>query len=413
MAWDCVFPSVLNAAAVIGMSAETPLDIGARVERVTQGVRDYSRALTAGPAHDQLAAKAHLLLQGAAAAMLVREGVVWIPPTGLAGPPLATHPADLSPRRVQVARCLARQALSAQSVTVPYVLVAVIGHADSPHGVFVLARRRNEPFSSADRRLLARLSPLLAFGVSAAIAAHDRTSAASAIDPSRATFDLLATLAHEMRTPLTSIKGYATALLDDAQPWDQERLRQAMQIIDQETSTLTTLISELLEAAAIDGGRLVIEPEPVLLNRLIERLVAEFHPQATRHRFTTAFPPQWPAIEADRGRMEQVFRNILDNAVKYSPHGGQITLSGAVTRREVVVSIADQGIGIAPADLNRLFEMFFRARRSARVAGSGLGLPIARAIVEQHGGRIWAESALGKGTTMHVALPRRTRKNGP
>jgi signal transduction histidine kinase len=273
--------------------------------------------------------------------------------------------------------------------------------------VFVFMRRPAEPFSVADRRLLARLSPLLAVGVSAATAAYDQERAARAADPSRATLDLLATLAHEMRTPLAMIKGYATSLLGEPQPWDQGRVQQAMAIIDQETSTLTTLISELLEAAAIDGGRLIVEPEPVLLHRLIERLVAEFRTHAPRHRFVLAFPPRWPVIEADPRRLEQVFRNIIDNAVKYSPHGGQITVSGASGRNEVVVSVADQGIGIAPADLNRLFEKFFRARRSVRVAGSGLGLPIAHAIIEHHGGRIWAESTPGRGTTMHVALPRK------
>jgi signal transduction histidine kinase len=252
--------------------------------------------------------------------------------------------------------------------------------------------------------------PLLALGMQGANTADEERGASGVADPSRATLDLLATLAHEMRTPLTMIKGHATSLLTEPQPWAPDRVQRALETIDEETSTLTTLISELLEAAAIDGGRLIIEPEPVLLNRLLERLAGEFQHRSPRHQFALAFPPRWPAIAADPRRLEQVFRNILDNAVKYSPHGGQITVSGAAGRTEVVVSIADHGIGIAPADLNRLFEKFFRARRSVRVTGSGLGLPIAHAIVEQHGGRIWAESAPGRGTTMHVALPRRGRK---
>ncbi|MDR7419035.1 MAG: HAMP domain-containing sensor histidine kinase [Armatimonadota bacterium] len=374
---------------------------------MTQGVRDYSRVLAAGSVTGSLMTTGRALLQGAAAAVAAREAVLWIPPDGLTGAPLATCPADLASRRVEVARRLARQAISGGSAPVPHAVVAVTGDAADPNGVFVFVRRRDHPFSSDDREILTRLSPLLAVGVSTAIAAGDGGGAASVVDPSRATLDLLATLAHEMRTPLASIKGYATAILSEPPPWDHERVEQALQIIDQETSTLTTLISELLEAAAIDSGRMVIEPEPVLLHRMLERLVAEFRIQTTRHEFITRFPARFPAVHADPRRMEQVFRNILDNAVKYSPHGGPVIVSGTARRHEVVLSVADRGIGIAPTDLNRLFEKFFRARKSVRVAGSGLGLPIAHAIVEQHGGRIWAESTPGKGTTMYVALPRR------
>jgi signal transduction histidine kinase len=233
-----------------------------------------------------------------------------------------------------------------------------------------------------------------------------------AADPSRATLDLLAALAHDMRTPLASIKGYATAILNEPPPWNEEKLRQALEVIDHETTTLTTLISDLLEAAVIDGGRLALQLEPVLLNRMLQRLAADFARQTTRHQFEVAFPEPWPIILADPQRLEQVFRNIIDNAVKYSPRGGPITVRGRVSPPEVLVSVADQGVGIAPDDLNRLFEKFFRARRPVRVAGSGLGLPIARAIVEEHGGRIWAESTLGQGTTLHVALPQRRNERG-
>jgi signal transduction histidine kinase len=384
--------------------------LGPRVDRVSHSIRDYSQAIASASGEERLAAVGEALLRGAATVMSAREAAAWIPADSLAGPPIATWPADLRPSRIAKCRRAARLLISGRAVREQHVAVAASRGAASPQAVFVFMRRPKEPLSGAERRLLARLSPLLAVAVSAASAPHDGPGAVRAPDPSRATLDLLATLAHEMRTPLAMIKGYATSLLVESQPWDQARMKQVIEIVDQETATLTTLISELLEAAAIDGGRLVVEPEPVLLNRLLERLAAEFRDHFRRHRFILAFPGRWPAIDADPRRLEQVFRNIMDNAVKYSPHGGQITVSGATGRNEVVVSIADQGIGIAPADLNRLFEKFFRARRSVRVAGSGLGLPIAHAIVERHGGRIWAESTPGRGTTMHVALPRRAKK---
>jgi signal transduction histidine kinase len=380
---------------------------------VTDDVRDYSRGLVSGPAWDQFVAVGRSILEGTVAVMGAKEGSLWIPPRYLSGPPLATCPERLSPRRIRAARLAAQRAASGQGLTGDQMAVVVTGDGPSPQAVFVLARDPDAPFSTADRRLLARLAPLLAVAASAAMTAQDQTDMTRAVDPSRATLDLLASLAHEMRTPLAAIKGYATALLNAPGEWDRTKVQEALQVIDQETSTMTTLISELLEAATIDGGRLTLQLEPVLLNRLLERLVADFARQTAIHRFEASFPPKWPAIPGDPHRLEQVFRNILDNAVKYSPHGGRITVKGTASPGEVVVSIADQGIGIAPADLNRLFEKFFRARRSLRVAGSGLGLPIAHAIVEQHGGRIWAESTLGQGTTLHVALPRRGRGGTP
>lgn len=378
------------------------------VRCMKRSVREYSERLSSARAGDQRAAIAGSLLQSAAVLIGAAEGAVWAPPGNLSGPPLATYPASIGPWGIRLARQAARQAAGGQRPDGPGVAVAVTGGGGGADAVFVFLRRGGSPFAPADRALLARLTPLLGVAVSA-VALQDGASMLRAADPARATLDLLATLAHEMRTSLASIKGYATAILSGPEPWDQEKVREALQIVDHETSALTTLVSELLEAAAIDSGRLILQLEPVLLNRILQRLAGEFARVSPRHRFTVDFPPRWPVIRGDLRRLEQVFRNILDNAVKYSPHGGLIAIRGVVSPVEVLVSIADQGIGIAPEDLNRLFDKFFRARRAVRVAGSGLGLPIARAIVEEHGGRIWAESVLGRGTTLHVALPRRQR----
>jgi signal transduction histidine kinase len=119
------------------------------------------------------------------------------------------------------------------------------------------------------------------------------------------------------------------------------------------------------------------------------------------------FPSPFPIVDADPQRVTQVLRNLLDNAVKYSPNGGLVVVRGEAGETEIVLSVADQGEGIAPEHLNRLFEKFFRIKSGLgrHVVGTGLGLPIARTIVETHGGRIWAESQLGQGTTFYFTIP--------
>jgi signal transduction histidine kinase len=147
------------------------------------------------------------------------------------------------------------------------------------------------------------------------------------------------------------------------------------------------------------------------LPRLAENVVNDMMRRTQKHRFLVDFEGGthgFPIVDADPRRVEQVLRNLVDNAIKYSPDGGLIVVRGEATEDEVIVSVADQGVGIAPEHLNRLFEKFFRVESGMgrHVVGSGLGLPIARTIVESHGGRIWAESQVNEGTTLHFTLPR-------
>lgn len=218
---------------------------------------------------------------------------------------------------------------------------------------------------------------------------------------------LISTLAHEMRTPLTSIKGYATALLMEEAAFSPETQREFLKFIDEECDTLQDLIHDLLESTIIDAGLMRLEFQPVLVARLTKDVIHDMALSGEKHRFLIDFPKDFPIVEADPDRITQVLRNLLDNAVKYSPQGGLIIVRGEVAGNEITVSVADQGIGIAPDDLNRLFDKFFRAnsRAGRRVVGSGLGLPIVRAIVDSHGGRVWAESHVDQGTTLYFTLP--------
>jgi signal transduction histidine kinase len=273
-------------------------------------------------------------------------------------------------------------------------------------------------FTPEDLAFLRELSPLFALAIGcsgSAGGAHPMRQAAFVLDETnRMKAELISTLAHQMRTPLTSIKGYSTALLLEEASFSQETRREFLQIIDQECDVLQDLIHDLLESSTIDAGLLKLEPQPVRLLRLVQALVEDVGRQTQDHRFLVDFPVDFPIVDADPLRIEQVLRNLLDNAIKYSPQGGMIVVRGEAQADRVIVSVADQGMGIAPEHLNRLFEKFFRVEpvSGQHVAGSGLGLPIARTIVEGHGGHIWAESHLGEGSTFYFTLPLEERRNG-
>jgi signal transduction histidine kinase len=262
-------------------------------------------------------------------------------------------------------------------------------------------------FGPHDLPFLQALADLIALSVENARLRRELQLTRSLEEANRLKAELLSTLAHEMRTPLTSIKGYSTALLMEEATFDAETQQGFLEIIDEECDVLQDLIHDLLESSIIDAGLLRLEPQPVRIPRLVQEVIDDITHRADDYRFLVDFPDRFPIIDADPQRISQVLRNLLDNAVKYS-HGGLVVVRGEVNEEEVVISVADQGVGIAPEHLNRLFEKFFRIESGLgrHVVGSGLGLPICHTIVESHGGRIWAESKLGEGSTFYFTLPR-------
>jgi signal transduction histidine kinase len=218
----------------------------------------------------------------------------------------------------------------------------------------------------------------------------------------------MGTLSHELRTPLAAIKGYSTALLLEEVDWPDEKRREFLHLIDEECDNLQRMIADILDSSMIDVGQLIIELQPIRLPYLVREIVEEMQRRTEKHQLMVDFPPGFPIIDADPLRIKQVLRNILDNAIKYSPQGGLVVIRGEVRLNDVVVSISDQGVGISPEDLIPLFEKYFRVKSPTgyHVPGTGLGLPVARGIVEAHHGRIWAESKVGQGTTLYFSLPR-------
>jgi signal transduction histidine kinase len=218
----------------------------------------------------------------------------------------------------------------------------------------------------------------------------------------------MATLSHELRMPLATIKGYSTAMLMDEVRWSEEKRVEFLQLIEEACNEMEGMIQDILDSSLIEVDQLNLECQALRLPAIAGEVALEVQHRSEIHRPVVDFPEDFPVVQGDPRWIKQVFRNIADNAVKYSPDGGLIVIKGEVRPADVVVSVADQGIGISSEDLIPLFEKYFRVRSAStlHVAGTGLGLPIARAIVEAHGGRIWVESKAGEGTTILFSLPR-------
>lgn len=228
----------------------------------------------------------------------------------------------------------------------------------------------------------------------------------------RTTF--VSVVSHELQTPIAIIKGYASTLRREDARWDEETLRQRLEAIEDEADRLNHLVGNVLYASRIQAGGLRMERAELDLPAVVRAAVRRFKARATdldTLDIHVRFPARMPTVLADRERLEEVVLNLLDNAVKYSPRGRRIRVSGQVTGDEVIVRISDLGQGIPLREQKRIFQRFQRVDNAAarRTQGAGLGLYICRAIVEAHGGRIWVQSEMGQGSTFSFSLPREER----
>ena len=221
---------------------------------------------------------------------------------------------------------------------------------------------------------------------------------------------LVATVSHELRSPLTAITGYTDTLLHDG-PWDSTTQREFLEVVSLSANRLAALVDNLLDAASLEAGVLTLQPEPIRLERIAERVLAQRRLLAGGCSLELQTEPGLPLAEADPLRVEQIIANLVDNAIKYSPEGGSVRIRvGASDDVMLFVSVSDHGLGIKPDDAARLFERFYRVESTGRsIKGVGLGLFICRSLVESHGGRIWVESQPGRGSTFVFTLPALTR----
>lgn len=217
---------------------------------------------------------------------------------------------------------------------------------------------------------------------------------------------LVGDVAHELRTPLANIRSVMEGLVDGVLPADPSTFHQ----VEREVGRLQRLVQDLEELSRAEAGQMLLEKERVQPSRFIEEAAARLQPQYEDKGVALAIdlPEQLPAVAADTWRMTQVMLNLLGNALQYTPPGGKVTVTAGRKQERLVVRVADTGIGIDPGDLPYLFERFYRADKSRARAGggSGVGLTIARYLVEAHGGQLWAESAgPGQGSTFTFTLP--------
>jgi PAS domain S-box-containing protein len=217
--------------------------------------------------------------------------------------------------------------------------------------------------------------------------------------------ELISTLAHELRSPLTSVKGFTSTLLHRWERFSDDQKREMLKTVNMDADRVTRLIRELLDVSRIDAGRLELRRSEFDLAAMATGIVGRFDLQHDGHSFRITFPDDFPRVYADPDKIEQVLTNLVENAVKYSD-GGEISVTGAVTEDEVEVAVRDHGVGIPPDQLPLIFTKFYRREGSGAPSGTGLGLFIARGLVEAHNGRIWADSAPDQGTTLRFRLPR-------
>ncbi len=215
-------------------------------------------------------------------------------------------------------------------------------------------------------------------------------------------------VSHELKTPVALIKGYAGTLRREDASWNPAEIREGLEVIEDEADRLTGLIENLLEASRLQAQKMRLDLDTVDLAALAERVVTRFQMQGTSHDFRLAFPENFPKIEADEARLRRVMDNLLGNAVKYAPDGGLIEVGGQANATEVTVFVRDEGVGVNADEQEQIFERFYRVNDALgqRTQGAGLGLYLARAIVEAHSGSIGVESRPGKGATFYFTLPR-------
>jgi two-component system phosphate regulon sensor histidine kinase PhoR len=221
--------------------------------------------------------------------------------------------------------------------------------------------------------------------------------------------EFFSTISHDLRTPLFSIHGFAQIMLEEGDNLDEATRGEFLATIQRQALQLSEMVSNLLDLSKFDEGRFELEKQPVAVADLIHQTILKLQGFAHQEKIklVSDVSPTLPLVEADRERLEQVLTNLIGNAIKFSEAEGQVLIKAAKVTGEIQIEVQDHGIGIPPEDLEQIFSRFYQSESGNKrsKAGSGLGLHIAKKIVEAHGGKIWAESEVGQGSTFQFTLP--------
>jgi PAS domain S-box-containing protein len=225
-------------------------------------------------------------------------------------------------------------------------------------------------------------------------------------DEMKSTF--VSVVSHELKTPVALIKGYSSTLRRQDARWDQQTVRDSLQVIEEESDRLAELIDNLLDASRVQAGNFRLAMVELDIDQLVIKVVEKFKSQTRNQKLITDVPSDLPLVHADEARITQVLSNMISNAIKYSPDSGDIRITGTSTDTEVIITVSDEGPGIPPEDQSQLFMRFYRVDNAMtrKTQGAGLGLYLSKAIIEAHGGRIWVESDGHSGSRFRFSLPR-------
>ena len=271
-----------------------------------------------------------------------------------------------------------------------------------PAGLLMLAEKPNAAFTADDETVLTQLAQM------ASVAVQNARLYREAQDANRAKDDFLATLAHELRTPMTGILGWVQMLKSDGM--EQADIAAAIEMIESSTRVQARLVEDLLDVSRIIAGKLRVDLAPVELRPVVEAVVEMFHARAGERRVTieTEIEERPLSVHGDETRLHQVIWNLLSNAIKFTPEGGRVRVALRCSESKAILSVSDTGQGISPEFLPYVFERFRQFDNSTvrQQAGLGLGLAIVRHLVTLHGGQVAAESdGIGSGTTFTITLP--------
>jgi signal transduction histidine kinase len=298
-----------------------------------------------------------------------------------------------------------------------HVLALPMQHGDQLLGVIYVFRPPSaEGFSGRDLHVLDVFARQAAGALQQAQATAEMLAEKTRLEGMQNTF--VSIVSHELQTPVAIIKSYAATLSRPDADWPAETVQRVTHNIEEECDRLTRLITDLLDLSRIQAGRVAMRMGRVDLAELASEVVEQLAPRSPRHSLRTSFPPPsiFPTIDGDADQLRRALFNLVENAVKYSPNGGEVLITGEVDPHRdragrpeaILLRVIDHGVGIRPGDEERIFDRFHRSdsRLSRTTAGVGLGLYITRSIVEAHGGHIWATSAgPGLGSLFTLLLP--------